>query len=99
MNNFNEMMKKAQEMMQQQLAAYQQECMSKLQAEASKIENKVITEKEFINFIKVYANPQQKINEDLIETMLTTFIGEKLIQKEVEAFNIKLSDYRLLFLK
>ena len=40
-------MKKAQDMMQQQLVAYQQECMSKLQAEASKVENKIITEKEF----------------------------------------------------
>ena len=37
-------MQKAQEMMQQQLMAYQQECMSKLQAEASKIENKIVTE-------------------------------------------------------
>tara|TARA_R100001594_G_scaffold25625_1_gene50059 strand:+ start:1472 stop:3775 length:2304 start_codon:yes stop_codon:yes gene_type:complete len=38
---------KAQKMMQEQLQAYQQECMSKLQTEASKIENKIITEKEF----------------------------------------------------
>ena len=59
------------------------------------IDNDKYQIKEFINFIKVYANPQQKINEDLIENMLTTFIGEKLIQKEVEAFNIKLSDYSL----
>ena len=38
---------KAQKMMADQIAAYQQECMSKLQAEASKIENQVITEKEY----------------------------------------------------
>jgi len=40
-------MKKAQDMMQAQLQGAQQEYMSELQAEASKIENKVITEKEF----------------------------------------------------
>jgi len=40
-------MKKAQEMMQQQLQAAEQEYMSQLQAEASKVENKIITEKEF----------------------------------------------------
>ena len=38
---------KAKQMMEQQLQAYEQECMSKLQAEASKVENKIITEKEF----------------------------------------------------
>ena len=38
---------KAQQMMQQQLQAYQQECMSKLQAAESRIENSVITDKEF----------------------------------------------------
>ena len=43
---------KAQEMMQQQLQAYQQECMGKLQAEASKIENIVISEKEFKVMLK-----------------------------------------------
>ena len=52
-------MKKAQEMMQQQLEAYRQETMSKLQAEASKIENKIITEKEFKILIQ---DPQIKDN-------------------------------------
>ena len=40
-------MEKAQKMMQQQLEVFQQECMSKLQAEASKVENAIVTEKEF----------------------------------------------------
>jgi len=40
-------MKKAQEMMANQLQSFAQECMSKLQAEASIIENQVVTEKEF----------------------------------------------------
>jgi hypothetical protein len=40
-------LEKAQKMMADQVAVYQQECMSKLQAEASKIENQIITEKEY----------------------------------------------------
>ena len=40
-------MQKAQEMMQNQLQSYYQECMSRLQTEASKIENQVMSEKEF----------------------------------------------------
>ena len=48
-------LEKAQKMMQQQLQAYQQECMSKLQAEASKIENRIISEKEFNILMK---NPE-----------------------------------------
>ncbi len=40
-------MKKAQDMMVQQLQVAEQEIMSQLQAEASKIENKIVTEKEF----------------------------------------------------
>jgi len=39
-------LEKAQKMAQQQLQSYQQECMSKLQTEASKIENQIISEKE-----------------------------------------------------
>ena len=45
-------MKKAQDMMQQQLQAAEQEYMSQLQAEASKIENKVISEKEYRILLK-----------------------------------------------
>lgn len=45
-------MEKAQKMMQDQLQAFQQECMSKLQAEASKIENQIITLKEFKEVMK-----------------------------------------------
>ena len=45
-------MDKAQKMMEQQLQAFQQECMSELQAEASKIENKVLAETEFKELMK-----------------------------------------------
>ena len=43
---------KAQEMMKAQLEAFYQDCMTKLQSEASKIENKIISEKEFNILIK-----------------------------------------------
>ena len=45
-------MENALKMMRQQLEAYKQECMSKLQAEASKVENQIVTEKEFNILIK-----------------------------------------------
>ena len=44
---YNLEIKKAQELMSQQLNAARQEYMSELQAEASKVENKIISEKEF----------------------------------------------------
>ena len=45
-------MEKAQKMMQDQLAAAEQQYMSQLQAEVSKIENKIVTEKEFKLLLK-----------------------------------------------
>ena len=45
-------MEKAQKMMQQQLQAAEQEYMSRLQAEAARIENKVVSEKEYRILIK-----------------------------------------------
>ena len=74
-------MKKAQEMQVQQLQAFQQECMSKLQAEASKIENKIITEKEFKELMK---NPQMA--ENVVDSVQfyssrikqTCLVGDKL---------------------
>ena len=50
--------KKAQEMMKSQLEGYYQQCMSQLQAEQSKIENAIVTEKEFNLLMKdeVFAN-------------------------------------------
>ena len=45
-------MKNAQEMIQQQLSAFKQECWGKLQAEASKIENEIILEKDYNVLLK-----------------------------------------------
>ena len=47
------------------------------------------------NFIQKFASPNQKIEADQIEKFLSSFIGEKLIEKEVEHFGIKLSDNSL----
>ena len=44
---------------------------------------------EFTNFIQKYAPIDQKINANLIDKFLSDFIGEKLIEKEAERFDIK----------
>ena len=77
---------KAQQMMQQQLMTYQQECMSKLQSEASKIENKIVTEKEFKILIK-----DPKIAENIVDQVQfysprikqTCVAGDKLLYETV----------------
>mgnify|MGYP003115227050 FL=1 len=43
---------KAQQMMAQQIETYKQECMSQLQAEASKVENQIVSEKEYKILLK-----------------------------------------------
>tara|TARA_R110002020_G_scaffold58052_3_gene159409 strand:- start:2352 stop:4655 length:2304 start_codon:yes stop_codon:yes gene_type:complete len=45
-------MQKAQEMMANQLKSFEQECMSQLQSEASKVENIILSEKEFKKLAK-----------------------------------------------
>ena len=75
-------MQKAQQMMQQQLAAYAQECMSKLQAEASKIENKIITEKEFNILMKdpqIAKNVVDKVQFYSSRIKQTCVAGDKLL--------------------
>ena len=79
-------MKKAQDMMMQQLQAAEQEIMSQLQAEASKIENKIVTEKEFNILIK---DPQ--IAENIVDQVqfystrikLTCIAGDKLLYEQI----------------
>ena len=79
-------MKKAQEMMQQQLAAYQQECMSKLQAEASKIENKIVTEKEFKILMKdpqIAKNVVDQVQFYSSRIKQTCVAGDKLLYETI----------------
>tara|TARA_Y100000590_G_scaffold222037_1_gene251318 strand:+ start:1218 stop:2669 length:1452 start_codon:yes stop_codon:yes gene_type:complete len=51
--------------------------------------------KEFVDYIQMYAPGYEKIGSNEIEEMLSAFISEKLIAKEVEYFGIKLSDFSL----
>ena len=78
--------KKTQEQMQQQLQAYQQECMSKLQNEASKIENRIITEKEF-NIISKDPEMAKNIvdNVQFYSTRIkqTCVAGDKLLYEQI----------------
>ena len=85
-------MQKAQQMMQQQLQAYAQECMSKLQAEASKIENTVISEKEY-----KLALEDQKFADSVVEAVKfynsrikqTCVAGDKVLYEQVFPESIK----------
>ena len=66
-------MQKATQMMQQQIQAFEQECMSQLQAESSKIENQIITEKEYKILLK---NP--KIAENIVDNI--QFYNTRIMQ-------------------
>ena len=59
---FNLELKKATKMMQDQIAAYERECMSKLQEEASKVENRIISEKEYQLLLK---------DEDMVNNIIS----------------------------
>tara|TARA_B100001123_G_C15269095_1_gene1009583 strand:+ start:34 stop:1482 length:1449 start_codon:yes stop_codon:yes gene_type:complete len=50
---------------------------------------------DFVNFIQRFATSDQKININQIEEFLSLYIGDKLMQKEIEHFKIKLSDESL----
>lgn len=79
-------MKKAQEMMQQQLQAAEQEYMSQLQAEASKVENKIISEKEFNilmkddTFAKTVVDKVQFYGTRIKQTVVA---GDKLLHETI----------------
>jgi len=84
-------MQKAQEMMQQQLQAAEQEYMSQLQNETSKIENHVISEKEFKVLMddEVFAQNvvgQMRFHAHRIKQ--TTIVGDKLLYEEILPENI-----------
>ena len=49
----------------------------------------------FFNFIQKFASPKQKIEADQIDKFLSTFIGDKLMEKEVVHFGFRLSDESL----
>tara|TARA_B100000029_G_scaffold371550_1_gene365501 strand:+ start:1336 stop:2784 length:1449 start_codon:yes stop_codon:yes gene_type:complete len=49
----------------------------------------------FINFINRFTAPNEKIDSNRVDEFLSSFITEKLIEKEVELLNIKLSNKSL----
>ncbi len=59
------------------------------------IDNEKYTAQEFIKFIQKYAPQNQKIDGNTIEEMLSFYIGEKIIEKEVDDLDISLSDKSL----
>jgi len=90
-------MKKAQDMMQQQLQAAEQEYMSKLQAEASKIENMVISEKEYNILLKDKVFQQSLVDSvQFYGTRIrqTICAGDKLLSEVIYPENIV--DYPLV---
>ena len=60
-----------------------------------KIGKDKISTQEFINYIKFNTPSEQTINENLIDKLLTEFIGNKLINKEIRNANIVLSESSL----
>ena len=54
-----------------------------------------IPTQEFIEYIKYYVAPKEKIDEDSIEKALPNFIGNKLIVEEIEDLDIRVSDISL----
>ena len=79
-------MQKAQEMMTQQLQVAEQEIMSQLQAEASKIENKIITEKEFNILMKdpkIAQNVVDQVQFYSTRVKQTCLAGDKLLYEQV----------------
>ena len=79
-------MQKAQEMMVQQLQVAQQEIMRQLQSEASKIENKIVTEKEFNILIKdpqIEKNVVDKVQFYSSRINITCMAGDKVLYDEI----------------
>tara|TARA_Y100000590_G_scaffold469205_1_gene655510 strand:- start:1545 stop:2906 length:1362 start_codon:yes stop_codon:yes gene_type:complete len=60
-----------------------------------KLRNDKVPTQEFVNYIKTYAPIDKEMNSSLINEMLYDFVGEKLMEKEIENFQIKLSDNSL----
>ena len=57
-----------------------------------KIDDDKISIQEFINYVNSRSSSVQNINNEIIEALLYSFIGQKLIEHEVKKYNIILSD-------
>tara|TARA_R110002020_G_scaffold83191_1_gene206101 strand:- start:2363 stop:4666 length:2304 start_codon:yes stop_codon:yes gene_type:complete len=79
-------MEKAQKQMQQQLQTYEQECMSQLQAESSKIDNLVMSEKEFnalMNDETFARNVVEKVQFYGTRLKQTCVAGDKVLYEQI----------------
>jgi len=79
-------MRKAQEMMQQQLEVARQESMSQLQAESSKIENKIVSEKEYKILIQdpqIAKNIVDQVQFYSTRIQQTCIAGDKMLYEQV----------------
>jgi len=59
------------------------------------IDNDKIAIQKFGDFINTHTPLNAKLNKDLIDQLLTNFISEKVIEKEIEFFDIRLSNSSL----
>jgi peptidyl-prolyl cis-trans isomerase D len=60
-----------------------------------KIDNNKISTQEFINFIQNSNQVLDGLSKEVIQSLLYSFIGQKLIEKEIKYYNINLSDKSL----
>tara|TARA_R110002012_G_scaffold110255_2_gene254658 strand:- start:2358 stop:4664 length:2307 start_codon:yes stop_codon:yes gene_type:complete len=89
---YNLEIEKAQQMMAQQLEVYKQECMSKLQAESSKVENQIISEKEYKILLK-----NEQIAKNIVDAVQfydtrikqCCLVGDQVIYEKVLPDTIK----------
>ena len=61
----------------------------------AKIDNNKISTQEFINFIQNSNQAEDSLSKETIQSLLYSLIGQKLIEKEIENYNINLSDKSL----
>ena len=59
------------------------------------IDNEKFTTTEFTNYINNIVTAEQKIDKNLIDNLLMNFISDKIVTKDVNYFDIKLSDNSL----
>jgi hypothetical protein len=90
-------LKKAQDMMAQQLEVARQESMSQLQAEASKIENKIVSEKEFKILMQdpqIAKNVVDQVQFYSTRVQQTCVAGDKLLYVQILPDSI--TDYPII---
>ena len=59
------------------------------------IEKEKYSTEQFANFVQNYVTTDEKLSSEQVDEFLAAFIGNKLIEKEIEHFGIKLSDNSL----